>query len=196
MHVCKVVWMRMAWVNCCNSNLSPSSPRLNISFLLPPMRPKSQMHCQPMQHFFVLSRFQKLLTDANKCQFYLVDSTCDAPWRWCLLSVGVPFCRDHIYWCREILLFSPSSISTGKDFWPKFNDHVCLYDSIFICSVWGFRFAATTSVWGETHCGRRCWQRTASSGWTALLSLQTLSTRSTGQMARQEAFVWGKCLCN
>ena len=45
-NVHKVVWMRMAWVNCCNSNLSLCLA-LHVSFL----QTKYKMHCQPMQHF-------------------------------------------------------------------------------------------------------------------------------------------------
>ena len=78
----KVVWMRMAWVNCCNSNLSLCLA-LHVSFL----QTKYKMHCQPMQHF-VTQTF-------NRCSSCVPISS-DGGFHLCTLSVGVPFRGDHI----------------------------------------------------------------------------------------------------
>ena len=46
----------MAWVNCCNSNLSPPQHFFfsldQENFIFQPKEPKSWMHCQPVQYFF------------------------------------------------------------------------------------------------------------------------------------------------
>ena len=77
----KVVWMRMAWVNCCNSNLSLCQA---LTFLF--FRQNIRCTVSPCN---ILS--PKLLTDAHHVsQFRLMADSI------CTLSVGVPFRGDHI----------------------------------------------------------------------------------------------------